>query len=231
MTEKTRGGASACEAVIFDLDGVLLDSERVAQRRWRQIGAEMGLEGIDAVYLRCVGTNPARTRSIMEEAYGPRFSMEEFYRRLLAGRPQDGRAQMPVKPGARETLEALAAAGVPLAIASSSPEDYIRRELGGADLLRFFSQLVSGDMVTHSKPHPEIFLRAAALCGARPEAVWVVEDSFNGVRAAYAAGMHPVMVPDLLPPDAEMREKAEVILPDLPAVRTYLLETICRTRR
>lgn len=215
-----------CKAVLFDLDGVLLDSERIARQHWIQVGEEMNLERIDQVYLQCVGTNPALTRRIMEEAYGPAFSMEQFYARLLAGRPQDGRAVMPVKDGSREILEALTAAGLKLAVASSSPMEYVRRELGGADLLRYFSHLVSGDMVTQSKPHPEIFLKAAELCHAVPSETWVIEDSYNGIRAARSAGMHPLMVPDLIPPDREMEEKAEVILPDLAAARDFLLSRL-----
>lgn len=214
------------KAVIFDLDGVLLDSERVARRRWHQVGEEMGLEGIDDAYLRCVGTNPALQHRIMQEIFGQDFSLEEFYGRLLAGRPKDGRACMPVKDGAREILEALHAAGLKLAVASSSPEDYVRRELDGAGLLRFFDHVVSGDMVENSKPHPEIFLKAAALCGAEPAEAWVIEDSFNGIRAAHSAGAHPMMVPDLIPPDGEMEAKAEVILPDLFAARDWLLRQI-----
>ncbi|MBO5544016.1 MAG: HAD family phosphatase [Oscillospiraceae bacterium] len=213
----------AIKAVIFDLDGVLLDSEKVARRRWHQVGEEMGLPGIDGVYLRCVGTNPAMTRRIMEDAYGEAFSMEEFYRRLLADRPKDGRAVMPVKAGSGEILEALHATGVKLAVASSSPADYVRRELEGGGLLKYFDHLVSGDMVTQSKPHPEIFLKAAELCGVQPAEAWVIEDSFNGIRAAHAAGTHALMVPDLIPPDDEMLEKAEVILQDLLAARDFLL--------
>lgn len=211
-----------CRAVIFDLDGVILDSERVAMGRWKQVGETLGLDGIEQVYMRCIGTTPARTREIMDEAYGPDFSLEDFYT-LLRVRFQRGEAQMPVKAGSREILEALKAAGLSLAVASSSPEEYVRRELSGARLLDFFDHVVTGDMVTHSKPHPEIFLKAGALSGAAPSEIWVIEDSYNGIRAAHAAGMRPLMIPDLIPPDEEMRRKAEVILPDLFSARDYLL--------
>ena len=217
---------SKCKAVIFDLDGILLDSERVALGRWRQVAHEMGLGEIEKVYARCVGTNPAMTRQLLQEAYGPDLSAEAFFERLLSHFPRTDLPQMPVKPGAREILEALRDRPVTLALASSSPLPYIRRELGGAQLLDFFDHVVSGDMVRRSKPDPEIFLKAAALCGAAPEETWVVEDSFNGIRAAHSAGMHPVMVPDLLPPDGEMEQKAERILPDLLSARDYLLELL-----
>ena len=209
--------------VIFDLDGVLLDSERVAMGRWREAGELLGLPGIERVYIRCIGTTPARSRELLEEAYGPDFSLEDFYTLLRIRFQKGSGARMPLKSGAREILEALKAAGFTLAVASSSPEDYVRRELEGAELLGFFDHVVSGDMVTRSKPDPEIFLKAAALCGAAPAEICVIEDSFNGIRAAYAAGMRPLMVPDLLPPDEEMRQKAEAILPNLLSARDYIL--------
>ncbi len=80
--------------------------------------------------------------------------------------------------------------------------------------------------MAHSKPDPEIFLTAAALLGAAPADCWVIEDSFNGVRAAHAGGMHPIMVPDLLPPDEEMKEKAEIIVKDLFEAMAYLLPIV-----
>ena len=212
-----------CRAVIFDLDGVLLDSERVAMGRWKQVARDLGLDGIEQVYMRCIGTTPARTREILEAAYGPAFSLDSFYALLSTQFQRSAKAQMPVKNGSREILEALKAAGLPLAVASSSPEEYVRRELSDAGLLDFFDHVVTGDMVTHSKPHPEIFLKAGALCAAEPPEIWVIEDSYNGVRAAHAAGMRPLMVPDLIPPDDEMREKAAAILPDLLSARDYLL--------
>ena len=119
-------------------------------------------------------------------------------------------------------MKALHAEGCTLALASSSPTDYIRRELGGAELLQFFDVIVSGDMVKHSKPDPEIFLKAAALCGTDAEDCVVIEDSHNGIRAAHAARMRPLMVPDMLPVTEEMEEKAETILPDLFAALRYL---------
>ena len=217
---------SACRAVIFDLDGVILDSERVAMGRWKQVGEALGLDGIEEVYIRCIGTTPSRTREILEEAYGPTFSHESFYALLSTQFRRGARAQMPVKSGSREILEALKNAGLTLAVASSSPEDYVRRELEGAGLLAFFDHVVTGDMVTHSKPDPEIFRKAGALCGAAPEEIWVIEDSFNGIRAAHAAKMRPLMVPDMVPPDEEMRDKAHAILPDLLAARDYILENL-----
>jgi len=211
--------------VLFDMDGVIFDSETVSVRCWRKAADELGLEGIDDVYIRCVGTNIASSKAILTEAYGARVDpaaylalTNRFYDEACAA---DG---LPVKPGAPEILRALKAAGVPMAIASSTSRDYVTRELKEAGLLGFFDAVICGDMVTKSKPDPEIFLKAAAALGVKPCDAVVIEDSYNGIRAAAAGGMHPVMVPDILPPTDEMRRLAEIILPSLFEVKTFLLE-------
>lgn len=210
------------KAVLFDMDGVIFDSERAVLGVWREIAAQCGLEGIDAVFVRCVGVNLRRTREIFLEAY-PGLDFEDFDRRVRARfLSLYDKGRLPVKPGAREMLAALRERGVPLALASSTRTEAVRRELGEADLLGFFDAVVGGDMVTRSKTDPEIFLTAAALLGAEPAQSFVIEDSFNGIRAARAGGFRPVMVPDMLPPDAEMEAKAEVILKDLFEAETYI---------
>ena len=211
-------------AVLFDLDGVIFDSERAVLAVWRELAEELGLEEIEPVFRRCVGTNKTRTEEIFREAFPgldfPRF--DAAARRRFRERWGGGR--LPVKTGAREILQALRRRGIPLALASSTDSGVVRQELDEAGLLDFFDAVVGGDQVSRSKPDPEIFLRAAERLGAEPEACFVVEDSFNGIRAALAAGMRPLMVPDLLPPDGEMARLAEAILPDLAAAERYLAE-------
>ena len=212
-------------AVLFDMDGVLFDSERAVLAVWQELAAELGLGDIEETFIRCVGTNKARTAEIFRAAF-PALDFARFdgeARRRFQTRWGGGR--LPVKPGAQAVLGALRRRGVPLALASSTESAVVRRELAEAGLLSFFDALVGGDRVRRSKPDPEIFLLAAAELGAEPPRCFVIEDSFNGVRAARAAGMRPLMVPDLLPPDDEMRRLAEAILPDLYAVERYLAET------
>ena len=211
-------------AVIFDMDGVIFDSERAVLSVWRELAEELGLDRIEEVFLRCVGTNKARTKEIFRAAW-PALDFARFdgeARRRFHTRWNGGR--LPQKPGARELLRALREKNVPLALASSTETAVVRQELQEAGLLESFDAVIGGDRVTRSKPDPEIFLRAAASLGAEPARCFVIEDSFNGVRAAAAAGMRPLMVPDLLAPDEEMRRLAEAILPDLRAVWGYLLK-------
>ena len=95
-------------------------------------------------------------------------------------------------------------------------------QLRDADILRFFDEIVTGDMVEKSKPEPDIFLKACEKTGVLPEKAYAIEDSFNGIRAAYSGKLKPIMVPDILPADDEMRQKAEAVLENLEEVADYL---------
>ena len=208
----------SAKAVLFDMDGVIFDSERAVLACWQEVGARFSLCGIEQVFVRCVGVNKQRTRQIFSEAY-PELDFDRFdeaVRTLFLSRYDKGR--LPLKPGVREILTALKEAGIHLALASSTRLVTVRRELDEAGL--------DGVIVQDPKPDPEIFLTAASLLDAAPADCWVIEDSFNGVRAAHAGGMHPIMVPDLLPPDAEMEEKAEIIVKDLFEAMAYLLPIV-----
>ncbi len=162
---------------------------------------------------------------ILTAAYGEDFPWRDFRRRtteLYLARYAGGR--LPLKPGARELLRSLHEKGVPLALASSTQRALVERWLEDAGLTQYFDALVTGDAVTKSKPDPEIFLTACKMLNVKPENAVVIEDSYNGVRAGFAANMHTLMVPDLLPPNAEMREKAEKIFPSLREVEDYFKE-------
>ena len=212
-------------AVLFDMDGVIFDSERAQRACWLEIAAQEGLSDMEAVYARCIGVTMEVTGGILTAAYGEDFPWRDFRRRtteLYLARYAGGR--LPLKPGARELLRSLHEKGVPLALASSTQRALVERWLEDAGLTQYFDALVTGDAVTKSKPDPEIFLTACKMLNVKPENAVVIEDSYNGVRAGFAANMHTLMVPDLLPPNAEMREKAEKIFPSLREVEDYFKE-------
>ncbi len=210
-------------AVLFDMDGVIFDSERAQRAIWLEIAEKEGLPDMEAVYARCIGVTVEVTGGILKEAYGADFPWRDFRRRTAEGyRSRYAGGKLPLKPGARELLVSLRERGVPLALASSTDGALVRLWLEGAGLTDCFDAVITGDMVTRSKPDPEIFLIACAALGVQPGDAWVIEDSYNGVRAASAGGMHALMVPDLLPPDAEMHEKAERIFPGLREAGEYL---------
>ena len=212
------------DGVVFDMDGVIFDSERATMLCWLELAEKYRIPDIEGPYLACTGTTMAKTREIMLEAYGPDFPYDAYAKEaseMYHARYDGGR--LPVKSGAREILEFLKNNGKKIALASSTRRQTVVNQLRDAGLLEYFDEVVTGDMVTKSKPDPEIFLLACEKAGIAPGRAYAIEDSFNGIRAAHAAGTHALMVPDLIPPDDEMLEKAEVILQDLLAARDFLL--------
>lgn len=203
-------------AFIFDLDGVIFDSERAVFSEWKLLSEKYGFPNLEEPYMKCIGVNAAACRRIFLDYYGEDFPYDAYCEERHNNYVEKyGGGKLPLKPGVRELLAALKRRGFPLAVASSTRAQTVARELRDAGLLDFFDDIVGGDMVRRSKPAPDIFLEAAGRLRVPPENCCVVEDSFNGIRAAFAAGMFPVMVPDMLPPDDEMREKAGLILSSL----------------
>ena len=209
--------------VIFDMDGVISDSEAVYLAGYLHAASLYGLPEKDMreAVVKATGVTDENERRIMTETFRhlPQFDLEKTYRacrEYFADVVESGR--MDLKPGAAQILRCLRERGVTVGLASSSPRRMIEKVLGPHRVMQYFDTIVSGDVVERGKPDPEIFLRCAAQMGI-PESkyteICVIEDSYNGIRAAHAAGMKPVMVPDQLPPTQEMREKAAVILPSL----------------
>ena len=194
--------------VIFDMDGVIIDSEAVYLAGYLHAAElyDLPIEDMRAAVGRAVGVIDAMERQIMIETFGhlPQFSMDKTYkacRDYFNNIVETG--QMQLKPGAAQILQLLKNRNIPVGLASSSPRVMIKKVLERHDVLRYFDVIVSGDMVMKGKPDPEIFLRCADAMGipvSKYSETFVIEDSHNGIRAAYAAGMKPVMVPDQLPP-------------------------------
>jgi HAD superfamily hydrolase (TIGR01509 family) len=209
-------------AVIFDMDGVLFDTEAIALRCWGEAAKTLRLDGWKELYPQCIGITQPKTKALWVEHWGEEnaaaFGKEilAVYDREYAGRP------VPQKPGAAEILKALDEKGIPLAVASSTPEARVRQHLGEHGFLPRFDAVIGGDRLERSKPAPDIFLLASEALGAEPARCFVIEDSFNGIRAAHAAQMRPIMVPDLLPPTAEIAGMAEIVAADLFEAMEYL---------
>ena len=216
--------------VIFDMDGVIVDSEAVYLAGYLHAAElyDLPIEDMKTAVGRAVGVIDAMERQIMIETFGhlPQFSMDKTYkacRDYFNNIVETG--QMQLKPGAAQILQLLKNRNIPVGLASSSPRVMIEKVLERHDVLQYFDVVISGDMVLKGKPDPEIFLRCADAMGipvSKYSETFVIEDSHNGIRAAYAAGMKPVMVPDQLPPTQEMREKAAVILPSLTDAAQWL---------
>ncbi|MCR5736150.1 MAG: HAD family phosphatase [Eubacterium sp.] len=211
------------KTIVFDMDGVIFDSERVIFEEWKELSKKYGFENIEIPYYKCIGVNAATTRKIMLDFYGEDFPYDEYCREQSQKYHEefDG-GRLPLKKGVEELLKYLKEAGFFVAIASSTRSALVEQQIVDAGLRPYFDRIVGGDMVERSKPEPDIFLKAIEGLTVKPQDVMVIEDSFNGIRAAFHAGMIPVMVPDMIEPDAEMREKAALILNDLLEVKRYL---------
>lgn len=192
-------------AVVFDMDGTLLDTELVFKEIVWDVTRDLGFEMTTDVHGRMVGSSHEATNRLLVEAYGVSFPYELFdaeCRRLMHGRMAES---VPVKAGVVEILTELQARDIPMAVATSSRAVHALSQLGAAGLLDLFQAVVTRDDVIEPKPHPEPYLTAARLLGILPESCLAIEDSHSGVRAAHGAGMQTVMVPDLVPPTAEIR--------------------------
>lgn len=211
-------------AVIFDMDGVIFDSERLVLECWEKIGAKYHLEGMREAFLPCIGTNDIRTREIVLEHYGADFPYDEFRREsslLYHGIVDQG--GLPVKVGVQELLSYLAENDIPIAVASSTRLEVVMQELKHAGLYECFSVVMGGDQLKRSKPEPDIYLMTCEKLGVRPANAYAIEDSYNGIRSAYSAGMKPIMVPDMLPPTEEMRQKSVIVLDNLLQVKDWFM--------
>lgn len=214
------------KAVIFDMDGVIFDSERLVLEGWQEIAAKYGIKGMEEVLPRCLGVNAQATREIFREYYGQDFPYDEYKKEASAlFHSRYGNGKLPLKPGVKELLSYLKENGYLVGLASSTRQAIVEQEIRDAGLMPYFDNLVCGDMLKRSKPEPDIYLKACENLDVEPLMAVAVEDSYNGIRSAKRAGMVPVMVPDMVQPDEEMRSLAHKICKDLFEVKNWISET------
>lgn len=213
------------KAVIFDMDGLMFDTEALAKTAWLRVGEQLGYPITEKEIAQIRGSTPAASAEIFRAAFGPDFD----YPRAKALRnemvehfiDQNG---VPMKYGLVGLLEQLRQNGFPTAVASSSPRKTIEKYLAMAGLAAYYDEIVSAEDVTLSKPAPDVFLLAAERLGASAENCLVLEDSANGLRAARRAGMTSVCIPDIAPPDEPVLSLAAAVFPDLSYVFDWILD-------
>ena len=213
----------AVHAVVFDMDGLLVDTETVAREAMTLSARQMGFELPNDVFLKLIGMNFAHSGGILATHFGPAFDVPAFQEestRLYRAAAELG---VTVKEGVVELLDVLDGLKLPRAIATSSPHQDVDRNLGRHGLRERFDAVVAGGDYPRSKPFPDPFLKAAELLGVDPAHCLALEDSHNGIRAAHAAGMMAVMVPDLLEPNAEMHALCVRIIESLHEVRDLIV--------
>lgn len=210
------------EAVIFDMDGLMIDSERVSIACWSQAAAELALPIDAAFWLQLVGLGDRDCELLLREHIDA-AQMQALYTRchdLYEARTQQG---LPLRPGIMELLELLKQHDIPRAVATSTREPRASRKLAACGLLPYFAAVVTSSDVSHPKPAPDIYLLAAAKLGRAPARCLALEDSPAGTRAALAAGMTVIQVPDLVLPDAPQRALGHRIADSLTDVHALLL--------
>ena len=211
--------------VIFDMDGLMLDTESIARACWERAFAEAGHELTADLFLAMIGRNKRDCLDLLRGRFGPAFDFEGVYARCgVLYEAHVATHGTPLMPGVLELLGDLAALGLPLAVATSTRNPAARQRLEKAGLLPFFQTVVAGNEVAQGKPAPDIYLEAVRRLGVDAARSFALEDSHAGVRAAHAAGLKVIMVPDLLPATEEITRLTHRVVPSLREVRAVLDE-------
>lgn len=209
------------KAAIFDMDGLLLDTERVCMRVFKQACQTVNLPFYQDVYLSIIGRNAAGIEKIFQDAYGD--DLPKLHAEWRANYDAIVRHQaIPVKEGVVELLEWLKANHIPTAVATSTHKDLATIKLRLAGIDHYFDHLTCGCEVSNGKPDPEIYRLAASRLGVEPEQCIAFEDSNNGVLSAVAAKMHTFQIPDLVEPSDEIKALGHDIEPSMKAVLAKL---------
>lgn len=193
--------------VIFDMDGVLVNSEPVIRACAQETAKELGFSITDETYVSWMGLPSAQLRHAIGSSMGPKFPMEEFYE----GYKNRWREKLKAKeilanPGIPSLLKQLHSLLIPMAVATSTESGQALETLRTTELLNYFDVVVGGNDVKNGKPAPDIFKSAAEAINVSPNQCLALEDSEIGVRSAVSAGTHVIMIPDLIEPSSELRK-------------------------
>lgn len=211
------------KAVIFDMDGLMIDSERVTYNEYVKKLAQLGHHDFtEELYRNCLGKNKQGICQVFIDHYGQDFPMTEVWDDVHVWIDESLRQYVPKKKGLVELLEYLKANNYKTIVATSSGRARVDEILKNADLTKYFDDTICGDEVTHGKPHPEIFLTACQKLDVKPEEALVLEDSEAGILAAYDGRIDVICVPDMKYPEPQFVEKVTKIVDSLDEVIDYL---------
>ncbi len=194
------------KAAIFDMDGLLLDTERIFLDAFKNTCRTLGYEFDMSLFVKIIGTNSVKTKEIMINGFSKGFNYDRF-REEWFKYVKDflSNNSIPFKEGAVNILKKVKKVPLPMAVATSTAYDDAIKSLETTGVINYFEFIVTGDQVSTGKPDPEIYLKAADKMGAVPDECIVFEDSENGVKSAHAAGMDVIQIPDLLEPSDELK--------------------------
>lgn len=204
------------KGAIFDMDGTLIDTERLYQKGWFAVAEEFGEKPSMELAKAVSGTSGPQMVEVVNGFY-PNVDPYRYTERVIEFVKKETENKIDLMPNVKEILRFFKENGVKTAVASSSPDDVIKNNLSRVGIIDEFSAFIGGNQITRGKPAPDIFLKAAELIGIAPEDCYVFEDSLNGVRAAAAAKCAAIMIPDQVQPTDEIRGIATAIFPSLGA--------------
>jgi HAD superfamily hydrolase (TIGR01509 family) len=210
-------------AIILDMDGLMLDTEPISLRIWKEAAVDLGYVLSDELCVGMVGRTTAANMTRLRQHFGAEFPAAELERSAGARYRAHLEAHgVPRKPGLEDFLSFLDERGLARAVATSTATDLARRKLDQAGVLGYFEVIVGGDQVSRGKPEPDIFLMAATRLGYAPADCVVLEDSGPGIQAAAAAGMRPILIPDGRTPAAAASRAAHATVESLSAARQII---------
>ena len=210
------------DAVLLDMDGTLIDTERVYQSSLTRALGDNGYAGGADIARAMVGLPAAVCQDLLFTAYGDHVRLADVSAAFTGYRDAMMRDGLPLKAGAIALLDALRDADMPMAIVTSSHRDAAERHLATTGIRDRFTHVITQDDAPRGKPSPDLYLHAAEILRVTPQACVAVEDSIPGIAAAHGAGTIPIMVPDIAVPDADTRARCAVVVPHLHAVLQVL---------
>ncbi|WP_417432053.1 HAD family hydrolase [Kiloniella sp.] len=215
--------ASELHAVVFDMDGLLIDSEAIYLRSSVDAAKALGFHLSDDLYKSVVGLPMKAGESIIRKGMGSGFPFDEFNSKMHELLEIEFARQVPLKAGVEELLAHLAERDLPIAVATSTSRKRAESHLEHAGVRSYFSTIVTSDDVSRGKPDPEPYLLATKGLGVSPQSCLALEDSHNGVRSAHRAGLQTIMIPDMLAPTDEISELCIAVMESLHKVREQFL--------
>ena len=207
---------------IFDMDGLLTDTEKFYSQSWRETARFFGQDWVEGFDKFVAGTNGEKMLEVIH-AHFPNADAQAFMDYCIANQKRLVKDELREMPGASDIVRFFRERGVKTAVASSSAIDTIRDNLGRLGMLELFDAVISGQEVAHGKPAPDIFLLAAKKINRAPEDCYVFEDGINGCLAGIAAGCATVMIPDLFQPTEELQQKCAGIFGSLTAAKNAII--------